>query len=66
MKLKISSKYIELAIVLFLSEFFIALFRLYKYPLANMIIGTSFAWIDMQAYTLGSITVLIVERRITG
>lgn len=66
MKLKISSKYIELAIVLFLSEFFIALFGLDKYPLANMIIGTSFAWIDMLVYTLGSITVLIGERRITG
>ncbi|MEJ7692875.1 DUF2809 domain-containing protein [Daejeonella sp.] len=37
-----------------------------SYPLANVIIGTSFAWIDMLAYTLGSITVLIVERRFTG
>jgi len=33
-----------------------------KYPLANVIIGTSFAWIDILAYTLGTITVLIVER----
>ncbi|WP_317043728.1 ribosomal maturation YjgA family protein [Daejeonella lutea] len=34
------------------------------YPLANIIIGTSFSWLDILAYTLGIITVLIVERRI--
>ncbi len=122
MALKINSKYMELAIVLFLTEAFIALyvtdaivrpyfgdylvvillycvlnsfwvadktkialavlafacvlealqyFRIVEllglgsYPMANVIIGTSFAWIDILAYTLGIITVLIVERRIT-
>ena len=34
------------------------------YPLANIVIGTSFEWIDMAAYTLGILTVLIAERRI--
>ncbi len=36
------------------------------YPLANVIIGTSFAWIDLLAYALGIMTVLIAERRIIG
>ncbi len=31
------------------------------YTLANVIIGTSFAWLDMIAYTLGVLTVLIAE-----
>lgn len=31
---------------------------------ANVIIGTSFAWIDMLAYTLGVLTVLVAEREI--
>ena len=30
--------------------------------IANMILGNRFEWIDMIAYTLGVITVLIVER----
>ena len=34
-----------------------------SYPLANVIIGTSFAWIDILAYTLGILTVLIAERK---
>lgn len=120
MQLKVNCKYMEYAIVLFLTEIFIALyvtdefFRPYvgdflvvillycmvksvlnvnnatsalsvllfaylletlqyfrivellgleDYPLANIIIGTSFAWIDMLAYTLGIITILIVERK---
>ncbi|MES3017255.1 MAG: DUF2809 domain-containing protein [Bacteroidota bacterium] len=42
----------------------VELLGLNNYPLANVIIGTSFAWIDLIAYTLGIITVLIVERRI--
>lgn len=35
-----------------------------KYPIANVIIGTSFEWIDLAAYTLGILAVLIAERRI--
>ncbi|HEY1010878.1 MAG TPA: DUF2809 domain-containing protein [Daejeonella sp.] len=35
-----------------------------SYPLANIIIGTSFEWIDLAAYTLGILTVLIAERRL--
>jgi hypothetical protein len=123
MHLKINSKYVEYATVLFLTEVFIALyvtdafvrpyvgdflvvillysmvksilnlnntaialsvlifaytletlqyFRIVEvlglnhYTLANVIIGTSFAWMDMLAYTLGIITVFIVERRTTG
>ncbi len=42
----------------------VELLGLNNYPLAKVIIGTSFAWIDLMAYTLGIITVLIVERRI--
>ena len=34
-----------------------------SYSLANVIIGTSFAWIDILAYTLGILTVLIAERK---
>ncbi len=34
-----------------------------SYPLANVIIGTSFAWIDILAYTLGILAVLIAERK---
>lgn len=36
---------------------------LQKYPLATTVIGTSFAWIDILAYTLGIITILIIERK---
>ena len=32
--------------------------------IANVIIGTSFEWIDMLAYTLGILTVLTAEREI--
>lgn len=35
-----------------------------KYPIANVVIGTSFEWIDLVAYTLGVLAVLIAERRI--
>ena len=31
--------------------------------LANVLLGNSFAWIDMIAYTLGIVTVIILERR---
>jgi len=38
---------------------------LQKYSLARTIIGTSFEWIDMIAYTLGMITVVIIEKSLT-
>lgn len=34
-----------------------------KSRLANIIIGNSFEWIDMLAYTLGTIVIIIVERK---
>lgn len=33
-----------------------------QYPLARIIIGTSFAWTDIAAYTLGILFVITVER----
>lgn len=36
---------------------------LQRYVLARVIIGTSFAWIDLLAYTLGVLTILAVETR---
>ena len=34
------------------------------YPLATTIIGTSFAWCDILAYTLGFLAIIITERGI--
>jgi hypothetical protein len=31
--------------------------------IARVMIGTSFAWLDLLAYTLGIITVLLIERK---
>jgi hypothetical protein len=36
---------------------------LQNYTLARVIIGTSFAWVDLLAYTLGVLTILAVETR---
>ncbi|MEJ7626233.1 MAG: DUF2809 domain-containing protein [Ferruginibacter sp.] len=38
---------------------------LQNYSLAKTIIGTSFEWIDIIAYTLGIITVVIIEKSLT-
>ena len=40
----------------------VEIFGLEKYKVARIVIGTSFEWIDLVAYTLGIITVLIIER----
>jgi hypothetical protein len=39
---------------------------LQQFQLARVVLGTSFAWADILAYTLGIITVLIVEFIIRG
>ncbi len=41
----------------------VELLGLERYPLANVIIGTSFAWWDIAAYTSGIVTVLTVETK---
>jgi len=40
---------------------FVKIMGLNSYPLANTIMGTSFAWWDMVAYTLGIVTVIAFE-----
>jgi hypothetical protein len=40
----------------------VKLLGLEKSRLANVVIGNSFEWIDMIAYTLGAIIVIVVER----
>lgn len=35
---------------------------LQKYTLARVIIGTSFEWVDLLAYTLGIFTILFIEK----
>ncbi len=42
---------------------FVKVLGLDSYPLANIIIGTSFAWWDIVAYTLGIVTVLAFETK---
>lgn len=36
--------------------------RLQDYKIARIVIGVSFEWLDMLAYTLGIITVVVVEK----
>ncbi len=36
--------------------------NLQKYKWLGVIMGTSFAWVDLLAYTLGIITVLLIEK----
>ncbi len=38
-------------------------FDLEKYSILKIIVGTSFSWTDMLAYTLGIITVLLIHNR---
>lgn len=40
-------------------------FDLEKYSILKIIVGTSFSWTDMLAYTLGIITVLLIHNRKT-
>lgn len=39
----------------------VKLIGLHHYKLANIIIGTSFEWLDMLAYTLGTIIIIALE-----
>ena len=41
----------------------ISMIGLEKYKLAGIVLGTSFEWGDMLAYTLGVVVVLLVENR---
>lgn len=40
----------------------VALLGLEQYKLARIVIGTSFAWMDMLAYTIGFVLILLLER----
>jgi hypothetical protein len=40
-------------------------FDLEKYTILKIIVGTAFSWIDMLAYTVGIITVLLIHNRKT-
>lgn len=40
----------------------VAILGLEQYRLARIVLGTSFAWLDLLAYTIGGILVLCVEK----
>jgi hypothetical protein len=39
----------------------VEILNLQEYKIARVVIGTSFAWVDLLAYTLGIILVLLIE-----
>jgi uncharacterized membrane protein len=45
---------------------FVSIIGLQKSKIATTIIGTSFSWLDIVAYTTGIVIVLLLERRISG
>lgn len=43
---------------------FVAIIGLEKVKIVRVVLGTSFSWLDILAYTLGALFVLLVERTI--
>ncbi|MES2654445.1 MAG: DUF2809 domain-containing protein [Bacteroidota bacterium] len=71
--LRIGVKWLALAVLLFayLIEYlqyinFIKWLGLENNNLANVVLGNSFEWIDMLAYTLGAVLVIVIETNYTA
>lgn len=43
---------------------FVEILNLQEYKIARVVIGTSFVWVDLLAYTLGIIFVLLLEKMV--
>ncbi|MES2726923.1 MAG: DUF2809 domain-containing protein [Bacteroidota bacterium] len=71
--LRIAIKWLAIAVLLFayLIEYlqyinFIKWLGLENNTLANVVLGNSFEWIDMLAYTLGAVLVIVIETNYTA